>query len=836
MKSSLSLIQPKGICTLVVFVAIFSAHAFGTITGTGNNFNAVEGASFNGAVASFTDSSPDLPSDVSATINWGDGTLSAGIVSQPGAGMFAVIGNHTYAEEGNSTVTVTLHRIPDNSDNSDHVATPSTATVKDAPLTAGASSPGNCTEGAVCNLTVAAFTDADPNGVVSDYTATITWGDGTSSSPGTIVANGTGGFNVSGSHVYAEEGSYTVSTRVADSGGSAVTANISMTVADALLSALGTSPANCTEGAVCNLTVATFTDADPSGTLSDYAATINWGDGTSLSPGTIAANMSGGFNVIGSHVYAEEGSYTVGTHVADTGGSTANMSISVSVTDAALSASGTTVNATEGTLVSNTVMATFTDADPNGVVSDYTAIINWGDGTPSSSGTIVANGTGGFNVVGSHVYAEEGNYTAKITVMDVGGAKASANTSVSVADAPLSVQGQSIGATEGTLISNVLMATFSDSDPNAIVSDYTAIINWGDGTSSAAVVSANGGGGFNVIGSHAYADEGPYTAQITVTDIGGSVGGANTNVNVLDAPLSASGTTINATEGALLSNAVMAIFTDANPNGVAGDFTATINWGDGTLSAAVVSTNGTGGFNVSGNHVYADEGTYNAQITVTDDGGSSVIANTTVSVADASLSASGTTVAAPHGASFTAVMATFTDANPNGVVGNFTALINWGDGSSSAGTVSANASGGFNVLGTHTYIATGGHTATITIHDVGGSMTTATSNVKDDFPLTATGRRLHVRLGAPFSLVVASFTDADPSPSIGNFTASIDWGDGTAPTLGIITKSGPVFNVSGNHAYKKVGGWNVTVTILDTGGATATATSTARLFPRAFSY
>jgi len=833
-KSSLSLIQPKGICTLVVFVAIFSAHAFGTITGTGNNFNAVEGASFNVAVASFTDTtSTDLVTDFIATINWGDATSSAGIVSEPSTGMFTVSGSHTYAEEGNFTVTVTLHRIPDNSD---HVAT-GTATVKDAPLTAGASSPGNCTEGAVCNLTVAAFTDADPNGVVSDYTATINWGDGTPSSPGTIVANGTGGFNVSGNHIYNEDGNYNASTHVADTGGSTANANTSVTVADAPLSASGASPANCTEGAVCNLTVATFTDADPSGIVSDYAATINWGDGTPPSPGTIVANGTGGFNVSGSHVYAEEGNYTVSTRVADSGGSAVTANISMTVADAPLSASGTTVNATEGTALGNTVMATFTDADPNGVVSDYTATINWGDGTPSSSGTIVANGTGGFNVVGSHVYSEEGSYNAQIMVTDTGGKMATTNTNVSVADAPLSVQGQSIGATEGTLISNAVMATFTDADPNGTPSDYNAIVDWGDGTRSAATIAANGSGGFNVVGSHAYAEEGTYAAQITVTDIGGSVGGANTNVNVLDAPLSASGTTINATEGALLSNAVMAIFTDANPNGVAGDFTATINWGDGTLSAAVVSTNGTGGFNVSGNHVYADEGTYNAQITVTDDGGSSVTANTTVSVADASLSASGTTVAAPHGASFTALMATFTDADPNGVVTDYTATIAWGDTTNSPGTITANASGGFNVTGTHTYAGAGSHAAVITIHDVGGSMTTATSNVKDDFPLTATGRRLHVRLGQPFSLVVASFTDADPNGVAGSFSATIDWGDGTAPTAAIIVNNASGgFNVSGTHAYKKVGGWNVTVTILDTGGASATATSTARLFPRAFSY
>jgi len=239
---------------------------------------------------------------------------------------------------------------------------------------------------------------------------------------------------------------------------------------------------------------------------------------------------------------------------------------------------------------------------------------------------------------------------------------------------------------------------------------------------------------------------------------------------------------------------------------------------------------------VSGFHVYAEEGSYNISTHVADIGGSTVNAITPVNVADAALSASGTTILAPHGTPLNnAVMATFTDADPNGVVSDYTATIAWGDATSSAGTITANAGGGFNVTGSHTYIATGNHTAIITIHDVGGSMTTASSTVKDDFPLTATGRRLHVRLGQPFSLVVASFTDPDNTSVAGNFTVSIDWGDGTS-SPGTVSGGSGKFNVSGNHAYKKVGGWNVTVNILDSGGASATATSPARLFPRAFSY
>ena len=52
-------------------------------------------------------------------------------------------------------------------------------------------------------------------------------------------------------------------------------------------------------------TVGTFTDTNPSGTASDFIATIDWGDGT-LSLGTIIASP-GQVSISGTHTYAEEG-------------------------------------------------------------------------------------------------------------------------------------------------------------------------------------------------------------------------------------------------------------------------------------------------------------------------------------------------------------------------------------------------------------------------------------------------------------------------------------------------------------------------------------------------
>ncbi|HEY7311589.1 MAG TPA: hypothetical protein VH643_19655, partial [Gemmataceae bacterium] len=53
------------------------------------------------------------------------------------------------------------------------------------------------------------------------------------------------------------------------------------------------------------------------------------------------------------------------------------------------------------------VAANFSDADPNANARDFTANINWGDGH-SSNGTIVADGNGGFAVIGTNTYANAG--------------------------------------------------------------------------------------------------------------------------------------------------------------------------------------------------------------------------------------------------------------------------------------------------------------------------------------------------------------------------------------------------------------------------------------------
>lgn len=75
---------------------------------------------------------------------------------------------------------------------------------------------------------------------------------------------------------------------------------------------------------------------------------------------------------------------------------------------------------------------TFTDADPNGSLSQYSGTISWGDGT-TSVGTFTTNPSGGFAFGGTHVYSHSGTYKVTVAIHDVGGASATATTSMVVA-------------------------------------------------------------------------------------------------------------------------------------------------------------------------------------------------------------------------------------------------------------------------------------------------------------------------------------------------------------------------------------------------------------------
>jgi FG-GAP repeat protein len=67
-------------------------------------------------------------------------------------------------------------------------------------------------------------------------------------------------------------------------------------------------------------------------------------------------------------------------------------------------------------------------------------------------------------------------------------------------------------------------ATFSDADPMGNARDYTATINWGDGHLSNGTVAADGHGGFTVSGTNTYAQAGLFSINVDIFDFGGGPG------------------------------------------------------------------------------------------------------------------------------------------------------------------------------------------------------------------------------------------------------------------------------------------------------------------------
>jgi len=83
-------------------------------------------------------------------------------------------------------------------------------------------------------------------------------------------------------------------------------------------------------------------------------------------------------------------------------------------------------------------------------------------------------------------------------------------------------------------------------------------------------------------------------------------------------------------------------------------------------------------------------------------------------------------------------------------------------------------------------------------------------------------------VGEPVVDEIATFTDANPVPLVSDFTASINWGDGTVTAGGIGAWSGTihVFAPSGGHAYAGQGSFTVSVTLTKSADATVTSTAT----------
>jgi hypothetical protein len=77
-----------------------------------------------------------------------------------------------------------------------------------------------------------------------------------------------------------------------------------------------------------------------------------------------------------------------------------------------------------------------------------------------------------------------------------------------------------------------VLAHFDDADPAGQASDFSAQIQWGDGSSGAGSVGPAPGGGFDVSGTHTYGSRGSFTVSVSIADAGGSTAQASGTATV----------------------------------------------------------------------------------------------------------------------------------------------------------------------------------------------------------------------------------------------------------------------------------------------------------------
>lgn len=182
------------------------------------------------------------------------------------------------------------------------------------------------------------------------------------------------------------------------------------------------------------------------------------------------------------------------------------------------------------------------------------------------------------------------------------------------------------------------------------------------------------------------------------------------------------------------------------------------------------------------------------------------------------------------------VLATFVDGGGAEDPSSYSAVIDWGDGQTSLGTVSVDGNNTFTVVSDHTYAAAGAYTISLTIQEDGftsssGSQATVQNAMVVVSPagIKLTGLEVAGIAGAPLKGRVASFTSSDPAASPDAFQAIINWGDGKAPSVGTIKVSDGVFLVTGKHTYANESSYEIAVTVTDASATTATVDVVAHI-------
>ena len=183
---------------------------------------------------------------------------------------------------------------------------------------------------------------------------------------------------------------------------------------------------------------------------------------------------------------------------------------------------------------------------------------------------------------------------------------------------------------EGDMAAQLQLGSFTDAIGKG---PYTITVQWGNGTADSLYSLSNiGPGPFNISIGIGVPEEAQIKGDVFITDSSNHVSNKAALVyTVNDAKLTGTADTINAIAGAVFTGR-LATFTDADPGATLADFSATITWGGGVVSAGVITQISANTFAVTGTNTYLDPNSYFYGITIKDAGGAALILKSSASV------------------------------------------------------------------------------------------------------------------------------------------------------------------------------------------------------------
>ena len=607
--------------------------------------------------------------------------------------------------------------------------------------------------------------------------------------------------NTDGSFVYEHDGSDGTSvtfTYRADDGTNlstpaTVTISINQVNEAPVISPL-VSDQTTDEGTSLPLAV-TFTDDE----ITDvHAATVDWGDGT-VEPATVTQTNGLAGTVSAFHSYADNGMYAAQVCVTDLGPNVTCDAFVVDVANVAPSASviGSPGSSPEGTDFVLTAGVT----DPG---SDDTFTYSWTvtkDAAPFDPGTPTDEATLSLRP------DDNGSYevTLVVTDDDTEASDPAVATITATNVAPTVTMPLSLTGTEGVELLDA--GSFGD---EGSADTHTATVDYGEGAGQEPLIPV--GGDFTLV--HTYADEGPFTITVCVTDDDVETTCESTPVTIDNAdPVVTAGLDQIVAEGAPVTLA--ATFTDT---GGGDTHTAEVDWGDGTIEPGIVDPV-LKTVTTAAPHVYADNDVFTATVTVTDNDLGVGSDQLSVTVENADLTVTVISSQTIFEGDDSVLSVTFEDA---GLLDTHTATVDWGQG---GGPEPVN--GGADVvspfpLPDHPYPQDGEFIVSVVVTDDEGDMGFGSATITVDNAVPVVLPFLGATLNEfDFYSSSGTFTDAGIEDT---HTATVDYGDGAGP--GPLVLSGEDFSL-GPHRYRDNGVFTVEVCAddgTDAGCDTATVT------------